>query len=78
MIFCKKKERITMSKEELLDELENGMTVGELIEKLSKFDKNMLVVNTRCKEKLPVNDVEITKIDYCYDEIISREVVSIF
>ena len=67
-----------MSKEELLDELENGMTVGKLIEKLSKFDKDLLVVNTRCKEKLPVNDVGITKIDYCYDEIISREVVSIF
>lgn len=67
-----------MDKEELLEILENGMTVGELIQKLEKFDKNMLVINTRGKEYLPVADIDETSIDYCYDEIITKNVVSIW
>lgn len=67
-----------MSKEELLDILENGITVGEAIRRLEKYDKNMLLVNVRGKEYLPVADINETNIDWCYDEIISRKVVSIY
>ena len=67
-----------MRKEELLLILENGMTVGDLINKLSTFDKNLIVVNSRDKNYLPVDSVEETTVDYCYDEVISRKVVSIW
>lgn len=67
-----------MSKEELLSEFEYGMTVGQLIKQLEEFDKNMIVVNVRCEDYLPVNTIEKDKIDYCYDEIISKEVVTIW
>ena len=67
-----------MNKEELLDILENGMTVGKAIRRLEKYDKNMLLVNVRGKEYLPVSDIHETNIDYCYEEIISRKVVSIY
>lgn len=67
-----------MEKEELLEVLASGMTVGELIAKLEKFDKDMLVINTRSKEYLPVADVNETIIDYCFDEIITKKAVSIW
>lgn len=67
-----------MEKEELLEILENGITVGEVIRKLEQFDKNMLVVNTRDKTYLPVADINETSIDYCFDEIITKKVVSIW
>ena len=67
-----------MNKEELLKELENGITVGELINKLEQYDKDMLVINTRHKDYLPVADVNETTIDYCYDKVISKRVVSIW
>ncbi len=67
-----------MEKEELLEVLENGIKVGELIGKLEQFDKNMLVINTRSKEYLPVADINVTDIDYCLDEIITKKVVSIW
>lgn len=67
-----------MDKQELLNILENGMTVDELIKKLNKFDKNMLVINSRDKERLPIADVDETTIDYCYDEIVTKRVVSIW
>ena len=67
-----------MGKEELLDILNNAMTVGQLISILEKFDKNMIVINSRDKEYLPINSVEKEIIDYCYDEIISKEVISIW
>jgi hypothetical protein len=67
-----------MDKEELLDILNNGMTVGDLLGELSKFDKDMLVVNAKGEERLPINSVEETDIDYCYDEIIRKKVVEIW
>ena len=67
-----------MEKEEMLKILENGITVGNLISQLEQFDKNMLVINTRSKEYLPVADINETSIDYCYDEIITKKVVSIW
>ena len=67
-----------MSKDELKNILENGMTVEEVIEKLQKFDKNLIVINSRDKEYLPISSIDLSKVDYCYDEIISREVVSIW
>ena len=67
-----------MDKEELLDILNNAMTVGQLISILEKFDKNMIVINAKDKEYLPVNSVEKEIIDYCHDEIISKEVISIW
>ena len=67
-----------MDKEELLDILDNAITVGQLISILEKFDKNMIVVNARDKEYLPVDSVSKETVDYCYDEIISKEVVSIW
>lgn len=67
-----------MSKEELLLILENGMTVGDLINKLSTFDKNLIVINSRDKNYLSVDSVEETTVDYCYDEVISKKVISIW
>ena len=67
-----------MDKEELLDILNDAMTVGQLISKLEKFDKNMIVINAKDKEYLPVNSVGKDGVDYCYDEIISKEVISIW
>lgn len=67
-----------MDKEELLDILDNAMTVGQLISILEKFDKNMIVINARDKEYLPVDSVSKETVDYCYDEIISKEVISIW
>lgn len=67
-----------MDKEELLDILDNAITVGQLISILEKFDKNMIVVNARDKEYLPVDSVSKETVDYCYDEIISKEVVLIW
>lgn len=67
-----------MDKNELESILENGMTVEELINKLQKFDKKLIVINSRDKNELPIDSVEETQIDYCYDEIISKKVVSIW
>lgn len=67
-----------MSKEKTLELLKNGMTVGDLIRKLERYDRNMLVINTRSDEYLPVDSVTKTTIDYCFDEIISKEVISIW
>lgn len=69
---------VALEKTELLEILTNGMTVGELINHLERFDKDMLVINTRAKEYLPVADVNETTIDYCYDEIITKKVVYIY
>jgi hypothetical protein len=67
-----------MDKEELLNILDNGMTVDELIKKLRKFDEDILVINGKDKEGLPVTYVEETDINYCYDEIIRKKVVQIW
>ena len=67
-----------MDKEELLDIFNNAITVGQLISILEKFDKNMIVVNARDKEYLPIDSVSKETVDYCYDEIISKEVISIW
>ena len=67
-----------MEKEELLDELDHAMTVGALIKKLERFDKNMIVINGKDKDGLPIYDVSKTNISYCYDEIIRREVIEIW
>lgn len=67
-----------IKKEELVQLLENGMTVGDLKRKLSKFDDNLLVINSKTQDYLPVDSVTLDKVDYCYDEIISRQVVAIW
>lgn len=67
-----------MDKNELKSILENGMTVEEVIKKLQKFDKNLIVINRKDKQHLPIDSIELTKVDYCYDEIISKEVVAIW
>jgi hypothetical protein len=67
-----------MEKEELLQELENAYTVEQLIRELSKMDKNLIVINGRDKNYLPVSDIREDQVDYCYDEIISRKVVNIW
>ena len=64
-------------KEQLLYEFEYGITVGQLIQKLERFPKDLVVVND-CKNKQPITDVDRTTVDYCFDEIITKEVVSIF
>lgn len=73
-----KKELAEMNKKQLKEILKNGMTVEELINKLQNFDKKLIVINSRDKNKLPIDSVEETQIDYCYDEIISQKVVSIW
>lgn len=67
-----------MDKEKLLYELKHAMTVGDLIKKLERYDKNMIVINGRDNSNLPVSSVEKTNIDYCYDEIIRKEVIEIW
>lgn len=66
-----------MNKEELLGILKNGMTVGEIITELKKYDENMLVINGS-KDYLPISSIVKTNVDYCYDEIITKEVVEIW
>ncbi len=65
-------------KKELLEMFENGMTVGELIAVLSRFDKDLVVINTRGSEYFPVSTVEETDVDYCFDEVIKKHVVSVY
>lgn len=65
------------NKEELEYEFEYGMTVAELIKRLEKLPQDLVVVNS-CKESMPISDVSKTDVDYCFDEIISKEVVSIY
>lgn len=67
-----------MDKERLLYELNHAMTVGNLIKQLEQYDKDTIVINGKDKNYLPVLDAFKTKVDYCYDEIISREVVEIW
>ena len=67
-----------MEKEELMKILGNGMTVEEVIKQLEQYDKGTLVINGRSMEYLPVSEISETHIDYCYDEIIKRDVVSIY
>lgn len=67
-----------MEKEELMEILNNGMTVEEVIKQLELYDIGTLVINGRSMEYLPVSDISETHIDYCYDKIIKRDVVSIY
>lgn len=67
-----------MNKEDLLYELNNAMTVGDLIKRLEQYDKGMIVINGCDENNLPVSSVSKTNIDYCYDEIIRREVIEIW
>ncbi|RGC71120.1 hypothetical protein DW655_14365 [Lachnospiraceae bacterium AM23-2LB] len=66
-----------MSKEELLYELDNAITVRQLINKLERYDQDTIVVNS-CRDDLPIANIDDTVVDYCYDEIISKRVVSIW
>ena len=66
-----------MSKEELLYELDNAITVRQLINKLERYDQDNIVVNS-CRDDLPIANIDDTVVDYCYDEIISKRVVSIW
>lgn len=67
-----------MDKERLLYELNHAMTVGNLIKLLKQYDEDTIVINGKDKNYLPVLDAFKAKVDYCYDEIISREVVEIW
>lgn len=58
--------------------IDNGMTVGEIIKQLEQYDKDLLVIDGRSMEYLPVSDISKEHIDYCYDEIIKKEIVLIY
>ena len=64
-------------KEQLLYDFENGITVVALIDRLSKLPQDLIVVND-CKNKEPISDITVTDVDYCFDEIITKKVVSIY
>lgn len=66
-----------LSKEETLEELDNAITVADLIAKLSRMDPDLIVTNS-CKDNLPITNIEETTCDYCFDEIITRRIVSIY
>ena len=64
-------------KGQLLYDFENGITVAALIDRLSKLPQDLIVVND-CKNKEPISDITVTDVDYCFDEIITKKVVSIY
>lgn len=64
-------------KQEFLDEFKNGITVRELISRLQRLNPDMIVIN-KCRDHMPITSVKETSVDYCFDEIIKKEVVSIF
>lgn len=64
-------------KGQLLYDFENGITVATLIDRLSKLPQDLIVVND-CKNKEPISNITITDVDYCFDEIITKKVVSIY
>ena len=66
-----------MTKEELLNEFANGITVAQLIKTLKRLPQDLIVVNN-CKNHEPITDINITDVDYCYDEIITKKVVNIY
>lgn len=66
-----------MNKEELKYEFENGYTVADLIKVLQRLPQNFIVVNN-CRDSCPITNIEVTSVDYCYDEIITHDVVSIY
>ena len=66
-----------MEKEELLQEFENGIIVGDLIKRLQALPQDLVVVNN-CRDKYPITDVNVANVDYCYDEIITKKVVEIY
>ena len=64
-------------KEQLLYDFENGITVAALIDRLLKLPQDLIVVND-CKNKEPISDITVMDVDYCFDEIITKKVVSIY
>ena len=66
-----------MTKEELLSEFDNGITVAQLIKKLERLPQDLIVVNN-CRNHEPITNVNVTDTDYCYDEIITKKVVNIY
>lgn len=66
-----------MKKEELIEEFNNGITVTQLIKRLENLPQDLIVVN-KCRDNEPITGISITDVDYCYDEIITKKVVSIF
>ena len=66
-----------MDKEELLQEFENGITVGDLIKRLQALPQDLVVVNN-CRDKYPITSANVKNVDYCYDEIITKKVVEIY
>lgn len=64
-------------KGQLLYDFENGIIVAALIDRLSKLPQDLIVVND-CKNKEPISDITVTDVDYCFDEIITKKVVSIY
>lgn len=61
----KKKE---LSKMEVVDLVKNGMTVGELIEKLEQFDKDLVVINDETEKGIPITAVQKFTVDYAIDD----------
>lgn len=66
-----------MNKQELLHEFENGMTVRDVIRTLETMNPDTIVVNNSRNDS-PVTSIQETECDYCYDEIITKRIVSIF
>lgn len=66
-----------MTKEELLSEFNYGITVAQLIKRLENLPQDLIVVND-CRDNEPIADISVTGVDYCFDEIITKKVVSIF
>lgn len=64
-------------KEQLKYDLENGITVSELIARLQKLPQDLIVVND-CRYHEPISSVSETEVDYCFDEIITKKVVGIW
>lgn len=56
-----------LTKEEIVELVKNGMTVGELIDKLEQFDKNLVVIN-ESNEDIPVNSVRKSKAQWFLDD----------
>ena len=64
-------------KEQLKYDLENGITVSQLIARLQKLPQDLIVVND-CRYYEPINSVEEKEVDYCFDKIITKKIVGIW
>ena len=67
-----------MNRELLELSFDNGITVEEMIKRLSRFPKDYVIVNN-CKDHDPITDIMVGEVDYCVDnEIITKKVVGVY